>query len=255
MAQYTQDLPDEFFASVRAISDRLDPTNPFLADWLITMMQSESGIDPSVGNKAGASYFGLVQLGKPGFAPMTAEDFVKLSAVDQLPYVERFYKGAPIKSMRSAGNLYQYNFLPSSLSRGVSADTVIAAKDGTGYVFADTQGGTPYSHEPNFYTQNSALDTDRNGAITVADLDAKLASVAKNARVREAVNRLPPPVGGYPAIPGAKLPVSSGRPSDSGDSPSSPSSSEPVGSNTKKYIGAGVFFGLSAYIAHEKGWL
>lgn len=185
---YTADLPDTFFATLRAVNERLAPDNPYFADWLLTLMQSESGIKPSVGNAGGAAYYGINQLGKSVFAPLTPAEFTALSAAEQLPYVEKFYKGAPISKMLTAGNLYQYNFLPGSLARGLGGDTVIAGKGGTGY------GG----HEGDYYAQNAGLDTDKSGAITVADLDARLAGIAKSERVKEAVNRLPPPSRGYP---------------------------------------------------------
>ena len=93
---FTADLPDTFFATLRAINERLAPDNAYFSDWLLTLMQSESGITPSAGNHAGAAYYGINQLGASVFAPLTPAQFTALSAAEQLPYVEKFYKGAPI---------------------------------------------------------------------------------------------------------------------------------------------------------------
>lgn len=178
----TSDLPSQFFVNLRAMGNRLAPDNPLFPEWLLIMMQSESGIKPSVPNGAGAPFYGLIQQGKPTFTPLTPEQFMALSAVDQLKYVERYYNGQPVSKLLSPGNLYQLNFVPASTARGFGPDTIIAAKGGTGY------GGA----ENAFYTSNSLLDTDGDGAITVKDLDARMAKLAQNGRVKEAISRLPP---------------------------------------------------------------
>jgi hypothetical protein len=178
----SSDVPDNFLVGLRAINNRLAPENPKFAEWALTMMQSESGIRPDVKNHAGQPFYGLIQLGAPSFAPLTPEQFLKLTHAQQLPYIEKFYKAARIDRFRSPGNLYQFNFVPASLSRGLGPDTIIAAKGGKGY----------NGNEDMFYNANPRLDRDGDGAITVKDLDARMEAIAADPRVQEVISRLPP---------------------------------------------------------------
>jgi hypothetical protein len=178
----TSDIPDSFLSGLRAMNNRLAPENPKFAEWALTMMQSESGIRPDVKNHAGQPFYGLIQLGAPSFAPLAPEQFLKLTHTQQLPYIEKFYKSARVDRFRSPGNLYQFNFVPASISRGLGPDTVIVAKDGTGY----------NNNEAKFYAANPRLDRDGDGFITVKDLDDRMAAIAADPRVQEAISRLPP---------------------------------------------------------------
>ena len=120
---------------------------------LIAIMKSESSLNPQAINPStGAS--GLIQ-----FMPNTAkslgttvEEIRKMTAVQQLPYVEKYFKSVRVQPGSSAGRLYAYVFLPARANREVL-----------------TQAGE------NYYESNKGLDIDRDGKITIADLDARLA--------------------------------------------------------------------------------
>ena len=120
---------------------------------LIAIMKSESSLNPQAVNPVtGAS--GLIQ-----FMPNTAkslgttvEEIRKMTAIQQLPYVEKYFKSVRVQPGSSAGRLYAYVFLPGRANREVL-----------------TQAGE------NYYESNKGLDVDRDGKITIADLDARLA--------------------------------------------------------------------------------
>lgn len=138
----------DFMSRVNEVSSRLgiNPAN------LLAVMRSESSLNPrAVNSSTGAS--GLIQ-----FMPRTAqslgtsvEAIRQMSAAEQMPYVERFFRSVRLPAGASAGKLYAYVFLPGRANREVL-----------------TQSGE------NFYEANRGLDVDRDGKITIADLDARL---------------------------------------------------------------------------------
>ena len=118
---------------------------------LLAIMKLESGVDPSrVNPMSGAT--GLIQ-----FIPSTAawlgtsvEELRKMSAVEQLDYVYKYFKMIGIKPGMSVGDLYLAVFYPAAL--GHDDDHVISANGGK------------------VYSQNKVLDTDRDGNLTVGDV-------------------------------------------------------------------------------------
>ena len=139
----------DFMSQLRAMSSRLGVS----AENMVAIMRSESSLNPQAVNPTtGAS--GLIQ-----FMPRTArslgttvEDIRRMSAVEQLPFVERFFRSVGVQPGSSAGRLYAYVFLPGRANREVL-----------------TERGE------SFYEANRGLDMDRDGRITIADLDARLA--------------------------------------------------------------------------------
>lgn len=139
----------DFMSEVNRVADKfsLNPTD------LLALMRSESGINPAaVNSSTGAT--GLIQ-----FMPATArslgtttEELRGMSAAEQMKYVERFFESVRLPSGASAGQLYAYVFLPGRARREVL-----------------TAAGEP------FYEQNRGLDMDKDGQITIADLDARMA--------------------------------------------------------------------------------
>jgi len=149
-------LTDAFFHELKAISARLgsDPGD------LLAVMVSESNVDPKAQNPHGKAT-GLIQ-----FMPQTLKGlgwtagpdaFATLSAEQQLPYVEKYYRPHRGK-LTSAGRLYQATFLPATLKNSTES-TVIAAPGG------------PYAKA---YAANKGLDTNKDGVITVSDLTERL---------------------------------------------------------------------------------
>lgn len=171
----TSDLPDHFFEDLKryAAELQMDPV------WMLDVMFSESGLhstakyggpDRTKNNPKMILSTGLIGFmkvkpcGMPDDSRESHDRFAEVSPAGQLACVRQFW--APMKGRaESAANLYQYNFVPKSLERGTSDDTVIAAKDGTGY------GG----QEADFYRVNAPyLDVDHSGEITVGDLGERL---------------------------------------------------------------------------------
>lgn len=178
---HTKDLSPGFFVGLKAMARRVN-RNP---EHLLEVMLRESDISAAAGyddgpNKA-SGISQIVYLDKVGYEGTHAE-FKRLTAEQQLPYVERWW--APYKgySLPTAANLYQLNFVPMSVERGTGSGTVVVAENGTGY----------NGQEAKFYTINKALDRNRDGTITVADLAVALEETkrARAGRWNEALARL-----------------------------------------------------------------
>lgn len=117
-----QKLGPEFLARVKEVAQNIN------CDYkdLLAVMNSESGLNPAIQNQAGYQAYGLIQ-----FTPDAAreigtsvEKLVKMSAVEQLDYVEKFYLKA--RKTRGFGNkkftaadLYAITFLPARANRDV----------------------------------------------------------------------------------------------------------------------------------------
>lgn len=165
-------LSDGFFSQLKAVCDRLrcDPAD------LLAVMEGESNVQPWAQHRKSKAT-GLIQ-----FAPQTLtglgwtegpDAFRQLSAEQQLPFVERFYR--PHTGMLgSAGRLYQAAYLPATLPNSTE-DTVIAAPGG------------PHADA---YRDNPALDTNRDGQVTVSDLTARAQAVRGGARWEALMLRL-----------------------------------------------------------------
>lgn len=157
-------LGPDFYDAWTAMARRLgaDPID------LIRVAYAETGVNPSARDPS-SNAGGLI-----GFMPSTLrglgwtgtpEEFRELSAVQQIPYVEAYYR--PYKGkLHDDGLVYVANFLPAYLSA--------AASGGDSYVL--TQRGEA------FYDQNQILDRNGDGAISVGDLRRHLAIQDKGAR-------------------------------------------------------------------------
>ena len=144
-------LSEGFYNKVVAISKRIgcDPSS------LMGVMNAESGLKASQGNKAGSGATGLIQ-----FMPRTARslgtstpELKKMSAEQQLTYVEKYLqankKAAGFKQgdKLDLGTLYALVFLPKYAKQNVLA-----------------------SRGSRAYNSNVGLDVNRDGQITKADL-------------------------------------------------------------------------------------
>lgn len=149
-------------AFVREV-ERVSSKYGFSPGALIGLMQSESGINPQARNPNGGAT-GLIQ-----FMPATARSLgtstdalYRMSRAQQMEYVDKFF--APYASgLRgaSAGKLYAYVFLPGRAGR---------------------QSGVLTENPENYYTHNRGLDMNRDGRITIADLDRRIAGKIREAR-------------------------------------------------------------------------
>ena len=152
-------------------------------EYLIPVMFSESGLNPSLQNHAGADYWGINQISGKTLrdAGVDPHDYLTWPASKQLnrfagPYfIGQNRQYGPI---RSATRLYQANMCPATLPDAHSFDDVIARKNGTKY----------RGEEASCYAGNAGLfDRQHKGYITVGDLATAIENTLKDVRVDAAI--------------------------------------------------------------------
>lgn len=118
---------------------------------LLQIMKRESGVDPHRVNPRGGAT-GLIQ-----FVPKTARDLGtttyalgRMSAVEQMAYVEKYYKNLGVKPGATLDDLYMYTFYPKAVGKKDSDVVLRRGQDG--------------------YANNARLDQNKDGIITVADV-------------------------------------------------------------------------------------
>lgn len=145
---------DIFEKKVREISYQLD----IKPEWLMAVMYSESKFDASVLNYHGSGAVGLIQ-----FMPKTAAELnistERLKAMDpiqQMEYVYQYLKKIKNKhgSFENLTDLYLGILFPDALKQD--------------YCF------TLYAKPSKAYTQNSILDENQDGSVTVSDIDRRM---------------------------------------------------------------------------------
>lgn len=131
---------------------------------LLGIMKHESGLKANAVNPyTGAT--GLIQ-----FMPATAkrmgtsvEALKNMSALEQLDYVEKFYKPVAGKA-KNIGDLYMFTFLPAAV--GKPDDFVLGARGSNDKLFGINKNA--------LYTQNKGFDKDNKGYYTVGDVKARI---------------------------------------------------------------------------------
>lgn len=115
----------EFVAKVKDLAAR----RGFKPEWLMAIMKNESGLSPSIKNGIGAT--GLIQ-----FMPATAkglgtttDQLAKMSGLEQLDYVDKFYSKFPPGSFKTGSDLYLAAFYPVAI--GKADDFVLGSENGT----------------------------------------------------------------------------------------------------------------------------
>jgi len=123
---------------------------------LLAIMKQESGVNPSIYNKAGSGAVGLIQ-----FMPATAralgtttDQLAQMDGVQQLDYVYRYFKMTGVGN-GTLGDLYMAVFMPKYV--GYDDNTVLGQKGAPGFSGA-------------VYRQNSGLDRNKDDKITIADV-------------------------------------------------------------------------------------
>jgi hypothetical protein len=145
-------------------------------EYLLPVLSSESGLDPSTPNRAGAPFYGINQasgayLSARGISPA---DYLTWPASEQLTRVVGPMLAGVVRETatlpRSATRLYQANFLPVTLKGGGGGLSRVLA----------WRGGPVYA-------ANAGLDWQRRGAILVDDLAFAMMRQARNVAVRSAI--------------------------------------------------------------------
>jgi hypothetical protein len=168
---FTDDLSDGFFRKVYVFCTRLQ-CKP--EDMLKVWFSESIGIFADKQNQFGAAAYGINQIswgnltgGTPGWTG-TAADYMKLTAEQQLPYVEKCYVNY-MGQLTSAARIYQLNYLADTFYKVTTPDGVIAGKDG------------PYAWA---YKGNEWLDSynaaTRTGVITLTSMNRALDGAVTN---------------------------------------------------------------------------
>ena len=130
---------------------------------MLAVMKQESGVDPSAVNKTSRAT-GLIQ-----FMPDTArqlgttvEELRTMDPVQQLDYVYKYYKMTGVGD-GTAGDLYMATFMPKYV--GYPDNHVLGANGAAGFA-------------GKVYAQNTVLDRNRDGTITVGDVKSSVTRFA-----------------------------------------------------------------------------
>jgi hypothetical protein len=180
-------LSDNFYKKLSEMCQRLN-LNP--ADMLL-VMYLESRLDPNVKSSA----VGLTQFVGPTLKKYFKggkEDFRKLKAEEQLPYIEKYFQDM-ISTFKltnpTPAQFYIANFLPATLAySGVkkrNKNTVLAEKNNDKKYSPDSK---LTFHEA--YIHNTGLDRDHDGKITYGDIERIMSGLSKQQGYQDALARL-----------------------------------------------------------------
>lgn len=171
---HTSDLDDDFFIKLGEMCVRLecDPAD-MLGCWM-----SESGVHSSAYNKGGdaAGIFQVIGSTRKmiGFTG-SADEFLALSATNQLEWAERFY--LPYAGLLlSPGACYLATFLPALVRHAFDPQ----------YVVCGAQGPFVFAYAGNWM----AFDPTKKGYITVQDLTDRIHRVTTGPRWEELIQRI-----------------------------------------------------------------
>ncbi len=178
----TEDIDDLFFPKLRQVARDLG-AHPVS---MLAVMFSESGCRATAHNDNPKSLpperrwnaSGLIQFMPPilrglGWAH-GHEAFRRLTATDQLYWVQRYY--SPHRGyLGSIGGLYVATFLPALIKHAGDPDFVLTAKNGP----------LPWAYSP-----NAAFDSNRDSSITVSELEQAVVRNCKGPRWDELFARM-----------------------------------------------------------------
>ena len=148
LVTWGQKLTDAEIARVAKMVTNLGLPYTCLNDFMACMAFETGGtFSPSIKNGAGAPYYGLIQFGAAAASDVgtTLDALVKMTVLQQLDYVEKFFKPYAGK-IRDLSDLYSRIIWPAAV--GKPADYVIFV------------GGTTA------YLQNKGLDINFDGKVT-----------------------------------------------------------------------------------------
>jgi len=128
---------------------------------VVHVMCNESGCDPSALNRGGGAA-GLIQIMPANQRSMGwtqgSDAFVKLSIVEQMPFVARYFgwfKDQIADAGATLASVYAATFLPIGISHSSDPDFVLCGAQGP-YIFA--------------YAPNKSFDAAHKGYITIGDV-------------------------------------------------------------------------------------
>ncbi len=213
-------ISDDFIARFAAICERL--RIPTL--WGMALLFYESGVQPWRQNPYTRAT-GLMQW-MPEFAPLPVEQMARMTAMEQLPYVDAWWTrearkrgGAPFST---PGLVYAIVAAPGVLSP--------TANESTGAYYRPAPGKPGHNRPPPSeigrwkYWANESWDTNRDGVIDVGDFSRVLQGVIASSEFAAFATRVQA-LGGPPAPPFPSSGGGSTSPSSGGLVASSSSSS------------------------------
>jgi hypothetical protein len=165
----------DFPATGRALWALFDAGGP-RPEYVLPVLYSESGFDPSTPNLQGYGYYGVGQTSAARLADAGVDpnDFLTWQASAQ---IERFVSPMMLGIVHTYGPIesgtraYQANFLPATLATARSLDSVLArAGESNGW-----------------YSANAGLDWGRKGYLTVRDLAHSIEKSATSQAVQSAI--------------------------------------------------------------------
>lgn len=168
---YLLDQAKKFVYNVAAFEQKVEEIGEKLdvpPEWLMAVMHSESRFDASVKNHKGSGATGLIQ-----FMPNTAKDFDitvdklrNMNHIEQLDFVYDYlnFVKKKYKEYDSLTELYLAILYPKAI--------------GGGYCY------TLYQNPAQAYKMNIGLDFDKDGRVTVQDIDKRMKKVYPTAYMR-----------------------------------------------------------------------
>ena len=152
-SQYTLNVKD-FENKVREVADKLS----IPPDWLMAVMHAESRFDASISNRQGSGATGLIQWMPKTIAEydITIDQLRNLNHVEQLDFAYRYLDDQRKRhgNYQSLTNLYLAILYPNALGKEYCH--------------------TLYANPSQAYKMNKGLDGDRDGRVTIGDIDRLL---------------------------------------------------------------------------------
>jgi hypothetical protein len=149
----SEESKKEFFKEVTQMAIRLNPQNPLLANQIVSVMNFESGLSPSIQNP-NSTATGLIQ-----FMDFTANEIgtstyalAQMTPVEQLKFVEEYFARRQQQTGTKLSNIYDvYMSVLWPAAMGQDPSTAIMSQgDGN-------------------YEVNSGLDLNNDGQITIQE--------------------------------------------------------------------------------------
>lgn len=157
----------EFHRALVEMAGRLGMNESYIAG----VMYHESGFRPEARNKFSKAT-GLIQWMPEtaiGFGT-TVDQLLVMSAMDQLVFVEKYFKFFAKSVANGATRMVDYylmDFYPAAI--GKPSSFIIAEKDAA----AAAKHGRTEPIKPKLYAQNSGMDRNKDGVLDVADIEAE----------------------------------------------------------------------------------
>jgi len=159
---YLLDKAQSFVADIAVFGDKVEEIAQMLeipAEWLMAVMYAESKFDASVFNHKGSGAVGLIQFMQSTALELnvSTERLSKMDHLQQLEYVYLYLQNVRDKygNYQSLTDLYLGILYPRARNQD--------------------ECYTLYAKPSKAYYQNSGLDENRDGQVTISDIDRRLA--------------------------------------------------------------------------------